>query len=63
MDDEATQQLMNAFYQVLQVQKFSKAETLRQAQLSLIKQASVSCNAGRLFILTGKGFVSADFGF
>jgi len=47
VDDEATQQLTNAFYQVLQVQKFSKAETLRQAQLSLIKQASVSCNAGR----------------
>lgn len=67
MDDEATQQLMNAFYQALQVQKFSKAKTLRQAQLTLIEQAFVSGKAHRyywsLFILTVNGFVSADVGF
>ncbi len=36
VDDEATQQWMNAFYKSLQTQKLSKTETLRQAQLSLI---------------------------
>lgn len=67
VDDEATQQLMNAFYQSLP-QKFSKAETLRQAQLTLINQASASRNAHPYywasFILIGNGFILAnDVGF
>ncbi len=67
VDDEATQQLMNAFYQSLP-QKFSKAETLRQAQLTLINQSFGSRNAHPYywasFILIGNGFVLAnDVGF
>jgi CHAT domain-containing protein len=68
VDDEATQQLMDGFYQVLRTQKFSKAETLRQAQLTLINQASGSRNGHPYywasFILIGNGFVLAnDVGF
>lgn len=36
VDDGGTQALMSAFYGILTTDKFTKAETLRQAQVSLI---------------------------
>lgn len=66
VDDEATQQLMNAFYQTLQGQKPAKAEALRQAQLTLINSSAARQQHPYYwasFILIGNGFILADTGF
>jgi CHAT domain-containing protein len=64
VDDRATQQLMTEFYHQLSIHRTSKAEALRQAQLSLIHNSNSGNNQDRIkhpyywspFILIGNGF-------
>ncbi len=64
VDDRATQQLMTEFYHQLSTENVTKAEALRQAQLSLINNSNSGNNQAQIkhpyywspFILIGNGF-------
>jgi len=64
VDDRATQILMTEFYRQFSTGTITKAEALRQAQLSLITDSNPENNDPRLkhpyywspFILIGNGF-------
>ena len=54
VNDEATAKLMGEFYRQLVTQKVSKAETLRQPQLALLKDLWLKHPFyGRTYILVG----------